>query len=133
MNVFARDKEFNVSCLTGKVKVTVGEQSVIILPGEKVELVDGVLKKSNTGNSENEVAWVRGEFSFDNVPLISTFDEIERQFNVRITAKGIENRFFTGTFKNTNLSEALETVCSVMDLDYEIRKGDKVSVKPKKN
>jgi len=133
LNVFARGEKFNVSCLTGKVKVTVADQSVTILPGEKVEWVGGVLKKTNIGNGENEVAWVRGEFSFDNIPLISIFDEIERQFDVRITAKGINNRFFTGTFKNTNLSEALETICSVMDLDYEIKKGDKVSVKPKTN
>lgn len=133
LNVFARGKEFNVSCLTGKVKVTVGEQSVTILPGEKVEWVGGVLKKSNIGISESEAGWVRGEFSFDNIPLISIFDEIERQFNVRITAKGIENRFYTGTFKNTNLTEVLEMVCSPMNLDYEIKNGNKISIKPKKN
>jgi len=133
LNVFARGKEFNVSCLTGKVKVTVGEQSVTILPGEKVEWVDGVLQKSNIDNSEKVAGWVRGEFSFDNIPLISIFDEIERQFNVRITAKGIENRFYTGTFTNTNLTEVLEMVCSPMNLDYEIKNGNKISIKPKKN
>jgi len=133
LNVFARGKEFNVSCMTGKVKVTVGEQSVTILPGEKVEWVGGVLKKSNIGSDENEAGWVRGEFSFDNIPLISIFDEIERQFNVRITAKGIENRFYTGTFKNTNLTEVLEMVCSPMNLDYEIKNGNRISIKPKSN
>lgn len=133
LNVFARGKEFNVSCLTGKVKVTVGEQSVTILPGEKVEWVDGALKKSNIDISENEAGWVRGEFSFDNIPLISIFDEIERQFNVRIAAKGIENRFYTGTFTNTSLTEVLEMVCSPMNLDYEIKNGTKISIKPKKN
>lgn len=133
LNVFARGKEFNVSCLTGKVKVTVGKQSVTILPGEKVEWVGGVLQKSNIGSDENEAGWVRGEFSFDNIPLISIFDEIERQFDVRITAKGIENRFYTGTFKNTNLSEVLETVCSPMNLEYEIKNGNKISIKPKTN
>lgn len=133
LNVFARGKEFNVSCLTGKVKVTVGEQSVIILPGEKVEWVGGVLKKSNIDISEKEAGWIRGEFSFDNIPLISIFDEIERQFNVRIAAKGIENRFYSGTFTNTNLTEVLEMVCSPMNLDYEIKNGNKISIKPKKN
>ncbi len=133
LNVFARGKEFNVSCLTGKVKVTVGEQSVTILPGEKVEWVGGALKKSNIDISEKEAGWIRGEFSFDNIPLISIFDEIERQFNVRIAAKGIENRFYTGTFTNTNLTEVLEMVCSPMNLDYEIKNGNKISIKPKKN
>lgn len=131
LNVFARDKTFNVSCLTGKVKVSANEQSVTILPGEKAELVSGILKKSTNNLTEKMAGWIRGEFHFDNMPLISIFDEIERQFNVRITAKGIEDRFYTGSFSNKNLTEVLETVCLPMKLDYEIKNGNKISIKPK--
>ncbi|HEX7585347.1 MAG TPA: FecR domain-containing protein [Prolixibacteraceae bacterium] len=129
LNVYARDKEFNVSCLTGKVKVSANGQSVIILPGEKAELVSGTLQKTSHILTTQMAGWRIGEFHFDNLPLISIFDEIERQFNVRITAKGIENRFFTGSFSNKNLNEVLETVCLPMKLKYEIKNGNKISIK----
>lgn len=131
LNVFARNNEFNVSCMTGKVRVSVGDQSITILPGEKATWIDGVLKKSQLNTGENQGGWVKGQFSFDNIPLISIFEEIERQFNVAISATGIENRFYTGSFSNNKLTEALDMVCLPMNLDYEINNGSKISIKPK--
>jgi len=132
-NVYDRDQAFNVSCLTGKVKVTVKDQSIIILPGEKAVLESGILKK-NANIPTNEMAgWRTGEFHFDNIPLISIFDEIERQFNVSISAEGIGDRFFTGSFSNKNLTEVLETVCLPMKLEYEIENGNKISIKAQAN
>ncbi|MDD2307543.1 MAG: FecR domain-containing protein [Prolixibacteraceae bacterium] len=131
LNVFSRDNELSVSCLTGKVKVTSNGQSVIIEPGEKADLVSGALQKSTNIQTDHMAGWRSGEFHFDNVPLISIFEEIERQFNVEIATKGLENRFFTGSFSNKNLNEVLETVCLPMHLDYEIKNGNKIKIVPK--
>lgn len=133
LNIYDRNHDFNVSCLTGKVSVAVKGQKVIIESGEKAELESGTLKKTAGILTVDMARWRTGEFHFDNMPLISIFDEIERQFNVSITAKGIENRFFTGSFSNKNLTEVLETVCLPMKLDYEIKNGNKISIKAKKN
>lgn len=130
-NVFSREKDFHVSCNTGKVRVSVGAQTVTIEPGEKVVWADGVLKKSSFTDEDGKAGWTIGKFRFDNIPLISIFDEIERQFNVKISATGIENRYFTGSFSNTKLNEVLETVCLPMNLEYDIKDGNKVNVKPK--
>lgn len=129
LNVYARDKAFNVSCLTGKVKVSVKDQNVIILPGEKAELQSGILTKITDIPTNEMAGWKTGEFHFDNIPLISIFDEIERQFNISISAEGIGNRFFTGRFSNKNLTEVLETVCLPMKLEYDIKNGNKISIK----
>ena len=131
LNVFCRDNELSVSCLTGKVKVTSNGQSVIIEPGEKADLVSGILQKSTNIQTDQMAGWRSGQFHFDNVPLISIFEEIERQFNVEIATKGLENRFFTGSFSNKNLNEVLETVCLPMHLDYEIKNGNKIKIVPK--
>lgn len=56
------------------------------------------------------------------------FDEIERQFNVKFATRERENRFFTGSFTNKDLEEALETVCIVMRLNYEIGENEKISI-----
>ena len=131
LNVYSRDNELSVSCLTGKVKVTANDESLIILPGEKADLVSGTLQKTTNIQTEQMAGWRSGEFHFENVPLISIFEEIERQFNVKITTKGLENRFFTGDFSNKNLNEVLETVCLPMHLDYEIKNGNKIKISSK--
>lgn len=131
LNVYSRHNELSVSCLTGKVQVTANGQSVILEPGEKADLVSGTLQKTTNILTNQMGEWRSGEFHFDNIPLISIFEEIERQFNVIITTKGLENRFFTGSFSNKNLIEVLETVCLPMHLNYEIKNGDKVKIVPK--
>ena len=131
LNVFSRDIELSVSCLAGKVKVSANNQSVILMPGEKADLVSGTLQKTTNIQTDQMAGWRSGEFHFDNVPLISIFEEIERQFNVEIATKGLENRFFTGSFSNKNLNEVLETVCLPMHLDYEIKNGNKIKIVPK--
>lgn len=131
LNVFSRENEFNVSCHTGRVRVSVGTQSVTILPGEKVSWIDGKLEKSAFGSDEKEAGWTKGLFHFENVPISSIFDEIERQFSVDISATGIEGRYYSGSFYNTKLSEVLETVCLPMNLEYEIKNGNRITIKPK--
>jgi ferric-dicitrate binding protein FerR (iron transport regulator) len=133
LNVYARGNEFAVSCLTGRVRVTANSQHVILEPGEKAGLISGTLVRIVNIPTSDMAVWRAGEFHFDNLPLIVIFEEIERQFNVNIIATGIENRFFTGSFSNKNLNEVLETVCLPMKLEYEIRDGDKISIRAKKN
>lgn len=132
LNIYARNDAFNVSCLTGKVKVTSNNQTVILSPGEKAELVSGTLQKFSNLSDKQLAGWKTGEFHFESKPLISIFEEIERQFNVNISASGIGNRFYTGSFFNQNLTDALEMVCLPMSLEYEIKNGNKIFIKVKK-
>lgn len=132
LNVYSRRNQFSVSCLTGKVKVSANGESLVILPGEKVDLVSARLIKTSNLPTDEMAGWRTGEFHFDSIPLISIFEEIERQFNVSIKSRGVENRFITANFSNRNLIEVLETVCLPMKLEYEIKNGNKISIKPKK-
>lgn len=132
LNVFARGKSLSVECLTGRVGVKALDANVILEPGDKAELTANNLIKYSSFGVKNMALWRIGEFHFDNKPLISIFEEIERQFDISITANGIENRFFTGIFSNKNLNEVIETVCLPMNLEYEIIKDKKVRIKPKK-
>lgn len=131
-NVFARDKSFNVECLTGRVGVLAGKSNVVLEQGEKAELNNNKIFKTSNIDVNKIATWRIGEFNFDNKPLISIFEEIERQFDVNITFTGIDNRFFTGNFSNKNLNEVIETVCLPMKLEYEIIKDKKVRINPKK-
>ncbi len=128
LNIFSRGNAFRVSCITGKVGVTAGGGHELLLPGEYAELTVNGLIKRTSDHLENTVSWKKGEFYFEDQPLVSIFEEIERQFNVTVKSEGLENRFFTGNFSNINLKEALDIVCIPMDLKYEIRERNKVIV-----
>lgn len=128
-NVFARNNEVRVSCFTGKVgvrEITSGAQTVLT-PGLGVE--------GNTGSlgsvekiSDKQKGWTKGEFYFDDVPLTDVFAEIERQFNVKVSSKGFDNRRYSGYFNNKSLSQALELVCVPMQLEHKITSNGEVEV-----
>lgn len=132
-NVLSRTNQFDVACLTGKVKVRIANYSEVLYPGEKTELKDQKLIKFIGQNTNQMALWRKGIFRFDDQPLIYIFDEIERQYQVKIEASGIEKRFYTGAFTNKDLNEALETVCIPMNLKYDIRKGNKIIITEKNN
>ena len=128
LNVFSREKEFWVSCLTGKVGVEAGNTSQVILPGEMVELTSNGLEKTALNNVNQTAAWQEGIFYFDDKPLVSIFAEIERQFNVSVQYNGEVKRSITVSFTNKKLEEALDVVCIPMGLKYEVDNKNKVRI-----
>ncbi|HRX10356.1 MAG TPA: FecR family protein [Draconibacterium sp.] len=132
LNVFSRNNEFRVSCISGKVRVASNTSEQIILPGETAELTTNGITKSAAQNPGKIIAWQQGIFYFEDKPVVSIFAELERQFNVSIKFNGMEDRYITATFSNKNLKEALDIVCIPMDLKYEIEnKTVTVYEKPK--
>jgi len=128
LNVYSRGNDFRVSCISGKVKVSANGSQQIILPGETAKLGSAGLEKYTEKNISHTLMWRNGEFYFEDQPLVSIFGEMERQFDVSIQWKGLENRYFTGSFSNKSLEEALEIVCIPMELKYEIQKRNKVII-----
>jgi transmembrane sensor len=119
-NVYSRTDAFKVSCLTGKVLVTSGKQSVTIIPGESAELRGPDLIRFTDSKINSVADWIDGEFNFDNSPLNMVLNEMERQFNVKFEGQNFESRFFTGSFTNKDLNVALDIVCIPLGLNYEI-------------
>jgi transmembrane sensor len=128
LNVFSREKEFWVSCLTGKVGVEADNSSQILLPGEMAELTSQGLEKRVLTEVNQTASWKEGVFYFEDKPLVSIFDEIERQFDVSIQFEGNTNRSITASFTNKKLEEALDVVCIPMGLKYEVSKNNTVKI-----
>lgn len=120
LNIFSRNNEFRVSCITGKVKVTSVGDVQIITPGEIAELTEGGLVKNQVSNIGENAAWKQGVFYFEDKPVVSIFAELERQFDVSVEFENLDNRFITVTFSNKSLKEALDVICIPMELKYEI-------------
>jgi ferric-dicitrate binding protein FerR (iron transport regulator) len=86
-NIYARKDQYRVLCTTGKVKVTTqqSKHSITLIPNELAVLVNlKQLEKNKTTEVTNIVAWKRNMFYFNIVPLPDVFDEIERQYDIKI-------------------------------------------------
>lgn len=129
-NVYEREGNFEVQCLTGKVEVSNQDQSekVILEPGEVVSLnQQGKLSKQ-----ESEIptfaTWRDYKFTYEKTPLIEVLEEIKRQYNVEIDFRA-ENLYeeYEGEFEGRNLEKALEDVLWPLKLAFEIN-GNRVIV-----
>lgn len=129
-NVHSRDDYFKVSCISGRVLVEISSRKDTLGRGESVSFINHEYHKILEPEIGKAMAWKDGEFYYESTELRFVLDEIERQFGVSISASGIENRRFTGSFYRGSLEQALQIVCIPMDLDFEILERGKVSISP---
>jgi transmembrane sensor len=128
-NVLSRENLFKVSCFTGKVMVSTKQESIILFPGESAILEKDQLSKFVDKTIKTAAEWRNGDFNFEYAPLNIVFDEIERQYNVTFVIGKMNNKFFTGSFTNKNLVDALDIVCIPMGLTYEIGSNSNIFIR----
>ena len=121
-NVLSRDNEFQVKCLSGKVKVVLQDisHSIELNPGQATRLKERRLTEPYTVKRDQIGAWQDGLFYFESDPLILVIEELERQFDVQVKAENISGRTYSGHFSNDNIEEALKLVFEPMNLKYDI-------------
>ena len=122
-NVYSRNDGYNVTCVTGKVKVIehANNSEVIIEPGQQAKLTTkgnlAIQKEINTGQT---LLWIDNKFSFTSIPLSKVLDEIGRQYNVEISIPSGLDKKYTGTFnKVTSVETILQLVCKPFNLEYK--------------
>jgi transmembrane sensor len=130
-NVCSREDMFKVSCISGRVWVSSEKQSVEIEPGESATLRNKDLISYHENNLNAAASWIKGEFYYENSPLNLIFNEMERQFNIKFVRKKMKPKYFTGSFTNNDLENALDIVCIPMGLNYEIGTNGKIFITEK--
>ena len=125
-NVCDRPGRFEVQCKTGKVAVANRSQEVILTPGLATDNSNGELAEAYAIAVDRN--WTEGVFSFDADPMTFVLSELERQFDVQISANGTEELLYTGEFNKNDLETALMVVCGPMGLDYSIEAQDQVTI-----
>ena len=65
------------------------------------------------------LSWLNNKFSFTSIPLPKVFEEISRQYGIKIkVSEGIDN-IYTGTFnKSTSVENVLNLVCRPFNLKF---------------
>ncbi len=119
-NVYARTEESRVECFTGKVKVHFAQQKKpnILTKGMGVKKVNNKIN-AFTHYTHKKPSWITGEFHFNNASYLKVFNELERQFNIRIPNKErFADKTYTGYFINSDLETAFEMTLTSISCSY---------------
>jgi transmembrane sensor len=127
-DIYARDDDYDVTCITGNVKVTESKknQAVILDPGEKATVnEEGKLIIQSGSDKEQALSWMNNKLNFTSVPLTNVFKEIERQYGVDISIPENLDDIYTGTFRIDNpLEQTLDLVCKPFNLSFTLKSKD---------
>lgn len=109
-NVRSREGRLEVTCFEGKVKVSAGNESLLLTPGKSVIFEKG--KIMDMPNDENlSPGWLNYEPVFESESLAGVIAEMERQYNIKIVLKGKQpKKGFSGSIPMNDLNSALESI-----------------------
>jgi ferric-dicitrate binding protein FerR (iron transport regulator) len=132
-NIFARDKEYQVYCKTGKVSVSSNKYDINykLIPGDLAIIDNANMAGSKKSTDERDyLAWTFNKFSFTNAPLSAVFIEMERQYNIQIDFNpAIANYTFGAYFEKPETAvEAIDLICVQFQLNFEETKERKYKI-----
>jgi transmembrane sensor len=122
-NVLARDSEYEVTCLSGKVKIIAansGNEAIITGDQKAVLKSEGDIEVNEKADTRKETSWTRNEFYFTGEKLENVFREIGMQYGVTIQYSLSEENLYTGYFmKEDDLESVLDLVCIPFGIKFE--------------
>lgn len=122
-NIFARDQDYQVTCLTGKVRVlnAGNNDEVIITPNQMVALnQNGKLTSNLNIDAKIALDWTEGKFIFTQEPLKNVLAEIGRRYGVEFENIDNLNEPYTGYFnRQKDIKNVLNIVCKPFNIEYK--------------
>ncbi|MCX2720645.1 FecR family protein [Lentiprolixibacter aurantiacus] len=119
-NVENRNGYFEVSCFEGLVSVNYQGEETQLAAGDAFLAIRGEIIPADSP-TEVVPAWMLDESSFKSTPLVYVLGELERQFDLEVTTQNVDlDQLYTGSFSNTNLNLALESISAPSNLAYTI-------------
>jgi transmembrane sensor len=113
-NIYARNNDYRVNCVSGKVLVVNKQNESTILTKNEYTVINQNNKFDKLKDADitaNSIAWINNEFVFTSKPLTFIYEEIERQFDIVIEGK--ENLKGFSTFNSKRGSSAEEIINSI--------------------
>ena len=124
-NVETRQDYFEFTCFEGLVSVTMNGKETQLPAGNSLLMLNGkstMLKAAINGKP----TWLSNESSFKSIPLNYVLDELQRQYNIKITTENIDtSQLFSGSFSNENLELALKSISVPLQIKFNLD-GNKV-------
>jgi len=134
-NIFSRNDNYKVTCLTGSVQViSKTKNNALLQPNSKAEIQpDGTIEIQHNIEPFPEISWKKNIFMFTAVPAYEVFHEIERQFGVKVTTNMNSHALYTGNFsRDLDVEEILGYVCPALGLDYNRKTATEFVIVPRR-
>ncbi len=122
-NVESRKGFFEVSCYEGLVSVTFEGKEQKLPAGTSFLMINDRIVPVEAQKA-SEPSWVNNESSFRSIPLTYVLNEFQRQYNVKVETKNVDlTQLFTGSFSNTNINLALQSISTPSQIKYTLEKN----------
>ena len=122
INAYMDEAAIKTTLLEGSVEVAAGENKTMIVPGQQavMEPQSGSLH-TRTVNTDKEVAWKNGVFSFDGDDLKTIMRQVSRWYNLEITYSGNlpEERFYGEISRSSKLADVLK-IMEINNVHFDI-------------
>ena len=125
-NVWSRAATLEVKCKSGKVTVLSSNGTVLdeLNANDALRVVEGKATEKWQLISTEQTDWTNGISRFKKVKLEVVLDELERQFDIEITANNINTKeIISCNFQHVDLELALKTSLTPLAVSFEIRNG----------
>lgn len=113
--------EFTTTLERGRVEILnkKGTKLGILEPGDQVQLVDNQFVKDQV-DTRIYTSWKDGKLIFVRETFPVAMRRLERWFNVDIqySSDDFEGSWFSGTFENETISEAMDIICKTASVTY---------------
>jgi len=119
-NVENRTGFFEVTCYEGLVSVIFNGKETKLPAGNSFIAIDGNVLNTESP-AETTPSWMSNESTFNSIPLNYVLDEFERQYNIEVKTQNVNlEQLFTGSFSNTNINLALQSISTPSQIKYEL-------------
>jgi transmembrane sensor len=135
VNAFGDEPSIAVTLLEGKVKISRGDRSETLLPGEQASVVSATkeIRVKKNVDVDHVVAWKNGLFDFADDPLSVVMRQLSRWYDADVRFEGgLPEGHYTGAIRRqARLSEVLRMLELAGGVQFEI-KGKEIVVQNKK-
>ena len=125
LKAYSSDDSVIISLKEGKVRFAEinSDQKVILIPGEKALFIKSSKRISKFKiDNPNFLSWKTGTMEFNNTPMNIVSETMSDYFEKTIIIQdtSISKLRFTGTFKNPNLKNMLQSVEEALNVNSEV-------------
>ena len=133
VNAYEDESGTKTSLLQGKVRVTTGDKTAVLAPGQQATITNGI--KVSEVNTEEVIAWKNGYFNFDDEKLEIIMKSVARWYNVDVVFEdeSLKRETFGAiTTRFANISTLLKIMEQTGDARFSIE-GSTIKISRKKS
>lgn len=133
-NIYTRGADYRVICHSGRVVVNslLSDDHVLLTRDMQASLApSGAIMVITLDPLEDSPGWKNNMLMFSSVLLRRVFDEIERQYGIKIISPREMDLHFSGNFAlDASVENVLTLLCLPFDLRYEQTSGKTYTILP---